>query len=221
MISDLDMFTRLVVAAILSGIIGFERERFGRAAGLRTHILVGTGSALIMLTSMYMFDIYKGVAQVDPSRIAAQVVAGIGFLGAGTILRSQTSVRGLTTAASLWAVAAIGLAVGCGMFHGAEIATALVLVVLFVFSKLEWSLLKKDCFRTIVISTKGSAEELGKIREVLSKYGVEIKDFGIEKQEGKPSVLVRMHLKVLTNIAYDKIIFDITKLDGVDKANWE
>lgn len=137
MVTDIEIIKRLLIALILSGLIGLERETHGRAAGLRTHILVCLGSSLIMLTSIYIFDIYKGLASVDPSRIAAQVVSGIGFLGAGTIIRFRASVKGLTTAASLWAVAGIGLAVGCGFYQGAYVTTLLVLVTLFLLNKIE------------------------------------------------------------------------------------
>lgn len=140
MLSGYQILVRLLLATVLSGLIGFERESRGRAAGLRTHILVCVGSALFMLTSIYMFDIYRGVAAVDPTRIAAQVITGVGFLGAGTILRSGATVKGLTTAASLWAVAGIGLAVGCGFYSAAVITTILVGVTLVVFSKMETAL---------------------------------------------------------------------------------
>jgi len=126
MLTDAQIVLRLFLAAALGGIIGFEREKHHRGmAGFRTHILVSVGSALIMLVSMYIFDIYAGKVPVDPARIAAGVVTGIGFLGAGTIIRSGESVRGLTTAASLWTVSGIGLAVGCG-FYIAAWATAII-----------------------------------------------------------------------------------------------
>jgi len=138
--SHYQILARLLLATLLGGLIGFEREARGRAAGFRTHILVCLGSALIMLTSMYIFEIYKGLAPVDPSRIAAQVITGIGFLGAGTILRWGATVRGLTTAASLWAVAGIGLAVGCGFYFAAVTSTILVVITLVIFSKMELAL---------------------------------------------------------------------------------
>ena len=145
MLSSYQVLARLLLATILGGLIGFEREARHRAAGLRTHILVCLGSALAMLTSIYMFEIYRGAATVDPTRIAAQVITGVGFLGAGTILRAGPTVKGLTTAASLWAVAGIGLAVGCGFYSGAIISTILVVVTLVVFSKMETALsLKGD-----------------------------------------------------------------------------
>jgi len=99
----IEVFLKLVLSLLFGGVVGFEREAHGRAAGLRTHILVCVGSCLIMLTSVYMFNAYKDMAACDPSRIAAGVVTGIGFLGAGTILRYRGSVIGLTTAASIWA----------------------------------------------------------------------------------------------------------------------
>lgn len=141
--SNYQILIRLLLATILGGIIGFERESRGRAAGFRTHILVCIGSALIMMTSMYIFEIYKGVASIDPGRIAAQVVTGIGFLGAGTILQSGATVRGLTTAASLWAVAGIGLAIGCGFYFASFTTTVLVFITLVIFSKMETALTLK------------------------------------------------------------------------------
>ena len=137
MLTDNEIMMRSVLAVILSGLIGFERQMHKRHAGLRTHILVSLGSCLIMLTSLYVFDIYKDVASLDPSRIAAGVITGIGFLGAGTIIRDTEGVHGLTTAASLWVVAAIGLAVGCGFWKAACFVTALALVVLFILRYVE------------------------------------------------------------------------------------
>ncbi len=123
---------RIVLSAVLGGMIGMEREVHRHQAGLRTHILVCMGSCLIMLTSLYVFDIYKEINVVDPSRIAAGAITGIGFIGAGAIIRYGTSVKGLTTAASLWIAAAVGLAVGCG-FYLAGIFTTLVTVVVLLF----------------------------------------------------------------------------------------
>jgi len=134
---------RLLIATLFAGLVGFERERHGRAAGLRTHILVGLGSCLIMLTALYLMEALSGRIAIDPTRMAAQVISGIGFLGAGTILRFRASVRGLTTAASLWAVAGIGLAVGAGFLTGAAAGTAIILLVLFGLSRLEWRLRTK------------------------------------------------------------------------------
>lgn len=128
---------RLLLSAVLGGVVGWERSHQQKPAGFRTHILVCLGSTLFMLTSIFLHEEYKGMGPADPGRIAAQVVTGIGFIGAGTIWVSAGSVRGLTTAASLWTAAGVGLAVGCG-FYSAAIATILiVLTVLMALSRLE------------------------------------------------------------------------------------
>jgi putative Mg2+ transporter-C (MgtC) family protein len=126
---------RLALAAVLGGLIGIERELREREAGLRTHLLVSVGSALFTIVSAYGFHEFlasgQAVVRADPTRIAAQIVTGIGFLGAGAIIRQGLSVRGLTTAATLWVVAAIGMATGAGYYSGAVITTALVLLSLW------------------------------------------------------------------------------------------
>ena len=138
MISDGEVVIRLLLSVLLSGLVGLEREAKGRAAGFRTHILVCLGSTLIMLTGIYMADHYRGLGmEMDPSRLAAQVVSGIGFLGAGTIIQFRDSVRGLTTAASVWAASGVGLAVGAGFYSGAAAATVIVLVVLHALHDFE------------------------------------------------------------------------------------
>jgi putative Mg2+ transporter-C (MgtC) family protein len=143
--TDTEMMIRILVAFILSGLIGLEREIRRHEAGLRTHILVCVGSTLIMLTSLHVFDIYKSQqVGIDPTRIAAGVITGIGFLGAGAIIHSPRGVRGLTTASSLWIVAALGLSVGCGFFKTSVFVTFLVLTVLLFLRKFERVLLKKE-----------------------------------------------------------------------------
>jgi putative Mg2+ transporter-C (MgtC) family protein len=132
MISPLELVLRLVVAAVLGGLVGLERERLEWAAGMRTHALVSLGSALFMVVSIFGFSDILNEQHVilDPSRVAAQVASGIGFIGAGTIIFRREIVKGLTTAASIWAVAAVGLAVGGGMFLAAISATLLALALL-------------------------------------------------------------------------------------------
>jgi putative Mg2+ transporter-C (MgtC) family protein len=137
MITFVQVIIRIVLALVLSGAIGIEREIRHRGAGLRTHILVCLGSTLIMLTSMYVFDIYKNVTTIDPARIAAGIVTGIGFLCAGTIIRYGEAVKGLTTAASLWIISGIGMAVGCGFYSAAISVTVLTLAVLIFLRRFE------------------------------------------------------------------------------------
>ena len=137
MLTNGQIILRLIAAAILGGLVGFERETHdNRTAGFRTHIVVCVGASLIMLTSLYIFEVYKNIATADPARIAAGVITGIGFLGAGTIIRSGSSVKGLTTAASLWTVSGIGLAVGCGFYTAACVTTIIILAALYVLRKI-------------------------------------------------------------------------------------
>ncbi len=145
MISYWELVLRIGTAAILGGLVGLQRELVGKEAGFRTHALVSAGSALIMLVSVYLFEAYKSHGAItDPSRIAAQVVSGIGFLGAGAIIRSGATVVGLTTAACLWSCAGIGLAAGSGFYEGAVIGAAIVLVILVVFQQIETRFIKRQ-----------------------------------------------------------------------------
>ena len=135
---DIDVVARLLTATLLGAVVGLERGVHGKDAGFKTYALVCLGSALMMIISVDIYVIYKGMATVDPSRIAAQVVTGIGFLGAGAIIHSQQgSVKGLTTAAGIWAICGVGLACGLGHYKEAIVATLLVLIILVLFSKVE------------------------------------------------------------------------------------
>jgi len=143
MISETSVVIRILFSALLGGMIGIEREVHKHEAGLRTHILVCLGSTLIMLTSIYVFDIYKDIGVVDPSRIAAGVITGIGFIGAGAIIRYGMAVKGLTTAASLWVASAVGLAIGCGFYFAGIFSTIVVIFVLLFLRKFENMLVEK------------------------------------------------------------------------------
>ena len=221
MLTDGQIMLRLVIAAVLSGLVGFEREIHGRAAGFRTHILVCVGAALITMVSMYIAEIYQGTAQTDPARIAAQIVTGVGFLGAGTILRFRASVKGLTTAASLWTVAGIGLALGCGFYVGAMGTTAIVLVVLLFFGRMERKISKKDWYKTLFVQAGVGFEALTEIKKILSDYKAEIKDTEVARAEGEKILNLEMDLKLLTDRNDDQIISDIMRIKGVKKAGWK
>lgn len=140
-----EFLLRLLLAGFLGGLIGLERQLRSREAGLRTHILIGIGSAMFMLVSKYGFNdvIGHGHVGLDPSRIAAQVVTGVGFLGAGNILVQKQTIRGLTTAADVWVTAAIGLLIGCGMYAVGVIGTVMALLVLELFRQLSCRFLNR------------------------------------------------------------------------------
>ena len=221
MINEWTIVFRLLFSAILSGMIGFEREFHGRAAGFRTHILLCIGSCLIMLTSMHIFDLYYTRAAVDPARIAAGVITGIGFLGAGTIMHFRSSVRGLTTAASLWVVAGLGLAVGSGLYFGAIVTTAITVVALLMFSRLEHAMIRKDWYRSIVIETGEGVDQLKAIRQVLDESRVEITDFEVDRARDGVSMALKLGLKLYSPKAADQLLTDIGRLGGVKHVKWE
>lgn len=142
--NDAQIIMRLILSVVLGGLIGLERQLHRRTAGLRTHIMVSLGSCLIMLTSLHVFDIYNHQVALDPTRLAAGVITGIGFLGAGAIIRDREGIKGLTTAASLWVVAGIGLAVGCGFYTAGMFTTVLALVTLVFLRYIEEIIFGKE-----------------------------------------------------------------------------
>lgn len=166
------LFTLITIAfaIVISGIIGFERELHGHAAGLRTHILIAVGASLIMTLSVYAFP----TEGRDPARIAAQVVSGIGFIGAGTIMQTGTDIKGLTTAASLWLCGGIGLACGCGMIIEALITALAAFGVLLLLTVIERQTSKRDPRIVMIIDSTTAALHVA--LEIAEKYGVSIKD---------------------------------------------
>jgi len=220
MLTQWAVIFRLVLAAVLSGMIGFEREFHGRAAGFRTHILLCVGSTLVMLTSMHIFDIYISRVAVDPARIAAGVVTGIGFLGAGAIIHSRSSIRGLTTAASLWVVAGIGLAVGSGLYLGAFVTTIITLVALMIFSRVEHAMIRKDWYRTLAIESTEGVTQIKLIRDVLSEYRSDITDFEVNRSTDGSGMVVRLGLKLYNTHTADRIMEDIARIEGVKNVKW-
>ena len=176
MITTQELILRLVVAAFLGSAVGFERERLDWAAGLRTHMLVCLGSALAMIISAFGFKDILGTPDIvlDPSRIAAQVISGIGFLGAGTILfLRQEVIRGLTTAAGLWAVAAIGLAIGSGLYIAGAVTTVIVLIILAGLRPLERRLFRKKMARQLSVRVRRDHFRMKDLESLLSTIAVD------------------------------------------------
>ncbi len=182
----LSMVSRLVVACLLGGVIGFEREHVHRPAGLRTHILVCVGSALVMITSEFIYYHYSSHVNVDPARLGAQVISGIGFLGAGTIIKEGISVKGLTTAASLWAVSCVGISVGIGFYSGAVIATIIIFLILVVMKKTQSKVTSQKNIR-LFVHTQVKKGEVNDLTKLIEEMGVKIKktDFIGSESEGE------------------------------------
>jgi putative Mg2+ transporter-C (MgtC) family protein len=178
------------MAALLGSVIGFERERLNWAAGLRTHMLVCVGASLMMMVSAFGFAdalTQKNVV-LDPSRVAAQVVSGIGFLGAGSILLRGEVVRGLTTAASLWSVAGIGLAVGGGMYIAAFGATVIILVILAGVKPLERRFISVKQQRNIQLLAERGRVSLDSLHRALGIGSIRVKQFIVQQSEDDPEL---------------------------------
>lgn len=218
--TTLTILIRILLAAFFGGLVGIEREIHGRAAGLRTHILVSTGAALFMVTSICVALNYSYAGQADPSRIAAQVVTGIGFLGAGAIIRYGASIRGLTTAASIWAVSAIGLAVGAGMYEAAGITTFVVIMVL-VLSRLEERMELKGYARKLEIKLDLNAgTSIEDIRKLVEAYGGRIKmvSAGEDKDQTERKVILDIMLPRMYN---REITAELISSPGVKNVAWK
>ncbi|WP_422445741.1 MgtC/SapB family protein [Thermoanaerobacterium sp. DL9XJH110] len=213
-ISQVELTLRLLLSILLGGVIGIERESVNRPAGFRTHILVCGGSALTMLVSIYIFEEFRGIASPDPARIAAQVVSGIGFLGAGTIIREGATVRGLTTAASLWTVAAIGLAVGSGFYFAAILATLLTFVTLISFSRIENYIIKKRFLQQISLVIKDRPGQIGKIGSVLGEMNINIRSIKMQNLEDD-KLLISLFVRFPSNVAINDVIARLLQIDGI------
>jgi len=193
----------LLITVICAGLIGFEREYHGHAAGLRTHLLVAIGSCLIMIVSIYGFG-YSGFGslsetealtwQRDPARLAAQVISGIGFLGAGTIIQNGSDIKGLTTATTLWLVMAIGLAAGSGNFIICIGATVIAFVVLLALRKLEKVVNKHNPVVVLVLKEKGPS--MSDVLQIANKYGVSLRntDVSLVSRDGEKAMRVAMNV---------------------------
>ncbi len=168
---------RLVLSMLLGSIVGFERRRRGQTAGVRTFSLIAMGSTLAMVLSTYVAQRY---GDGDPTRMAAQVISGIGFLGAGAIIQMKGSVRGLTTAAGIWMVANIGMAVGCGIYWVAVVATGLILFILVLLERIEHSISMRSESRIIRIRVGEILSDISKYRDVLKTYNVQLSNFFVE-----------------------------------------
>lgn len=209
----MDFIFRVFVAALLGGVIGFEREYRAKEAGLRTHFLVAMGSALFMILSQYGFESQLGMPTIslDPSRIASQVVTGIGFIGAGTIIFQKHVIKGLTTAAGLWVTSAIGLTCGSGMYLLAVTATLLVLLCL---ETIYFVLLRFGSRNISVTVSTTNRENINKVIERLRHDNVTMDSYEMKRQGDL--FTVSMELKVKRNNYRNQIIEFMDKFDGVD-----
>lgn len=216
----LTMSLRIFIALTLSGLIGLERGLSNHSAGFRTHILVGIGSCLMMLLSLYGFEEfitqYDNV-RFDPARIPSYVISGIGFLGAGTIIVNGMAIRGLTTAASIWTVAGLGLVVGAGMYSIAILTTAVILLSLIFLNNFENRFKKRRNSFALHILIKENLK-MEDLLEVFSTYRVLIKKLKIG-EEGQDERALMMELGNLRDVDKTKLINDIADLEDIIEIN--
>ncbi|WP_035426475.1 MgtC/SapB family protein [Sediminibacillus sp. JSM 1682029] len=213
------MVIRLFVALLLSGLIGFEREWNNHAAGFRTHILVGVGSCLMMLLSIYGFETFMEKydnVRFDPARIPSYVISGIGFLGAGTIMVHGINIRGLTTAASIWAVAGLGLVVGAGMYSLAGVATFIILLSLVLLQQVERLFLNKraNLHFELIVEEGLKIESLLRIFE---KYQSKIEKMEVERAEDDARSLF-IELENKTQIDKYELIEEMSSLEHLKRV---
>jgi putative Mg2+ transporter-C (MgtC) family protein len=220
------MFGKLALAAVVGGAIGFERETHGQAAGLRTNILVCVGSCLLMMLSLHMEALYRhlavegSVVRLDPARIASYAIASMGFLGAGAIITGKGTVRGLTTAASLWIVTGMGLAVGAGYLLPAIFSVAISLLILYGFRRIKY-VFPRDEHTILTLKYDKTAKPLDQIRAILNDYAVSIHFINYKVEFPSEAVTYRMRLQSKENRPWGRIVKRISASPGLKEIAWE
>jgi putative Mg2+ transporter-C (MgtC) family protein len=214
-----DNLARLTLAAVLGGAIGFERELRDREAGLRTHLLVCLGSALFTIVSAYGFRDFltsgDQVIRADPTRIAAQIVTGIGFLGAGAIIRQGLSVRGLTTAATLWVSAAIGIAAGAGYYSGAVLGTVVTLIALWPLRVAAYQVFERlrPEERSLVVELR-QGTRMSELLDVLEREHARVEHLQLEEEPDRRVVTLTL------DTPSEKLLGELSDLDFVQGVEW-
>lgn len=217
MLTYQEIVIRLLLAALLGSLVGLERERLERGAGLRTHMLVAVGAALFMLVSAFGFADALGHQNVvlDPSRVAAQVVSGIGFLGAGTIILRKEIVHGLTTAASLWAVAAIGLATGGGLYVAAVAATFVVLFILLAIKPVERHLFLNRRPRTLTLTVERTEFTLSSLESAIESADLHMQSIVFTPGSAQTTEIVQLTVERVTPDKLAALIDSLRETQGV------
>ena len=209
----LESIFKLFLALVLGGIVGFERENKIRPAGFRTHILVSMGAALVQIISInYMTR--QGISDMDPMRLGAQVISGIGFLGAGTILKEGATIKGLTTAASVWTVACIGLAAGSGLYIEATVATIFIFVALSTFKKFEKVMSKSKKNAELLITSKNTPGMVGAIGGALGSLSIQITEIGLELKS-EEEVEICLTIAKPYEIENERILDKLMNIQGI------
>jgi putative Mg2+ transporter-C (MgtC) family protein len=217
---------KLLLAAVVGGLIGFERESHGQAAGLRTNVLVCTGACLLMMLSLHMAHIYRDVninetvVRLDPARIASYAIASMGFLGAGAIITGQGTVKGLTTAASMWLVTGIGLAIGAGFFIPALTCMFLSLVVLYGFRQIK-RLLPKDEHTLLTLVFDQTQGPLEQIKAILTSHKIFINFINYYLDQKQNTVTYKLRLQSRMDIPWGHLVHEMKEVGELREMSWE
>lgn len=210
---------KLFLSMVLGSMVGWERKRKGQIAGIRTFALISMGATLAMILSIYVPQEYLGLKNGDPGRIAAQVVTGIGFLGAGAIIQMKGSVRGLTTAAGIWIVAAIGMAVGVGMYAVSFVSTGLILVVLLLLEQIEHRIHAGVETRIILIKVNAVVSDIDGYRQVLDKFRVHLTNVYVEYEFKEPTTRLNLVVLVKESTDYIQLFSSLRKLNPTESIS--
>ena len=218
-----DIVLPLLTATVLGGAIGLEREFHGRPAGLRTHIIVCLGSTMIMLISMQLYHLSPTIgitARPDPSRIAAGIVTGIGFIGAGAIMKLKSSNRGLTTAACIWFVASLGIVVGVGEYTLAAVGTALALGVLMLLAAFEHHL-GVDTYRELILVAARADDLLDRVMAALAELGITVQSHEFEEEIEKNQIRAVLSVRYRRgSVSVDVLLRRLRAIPGVRTIGW-
>ena len=216
MIPEYEIILRLGIAAVLGAVVGYERERHNQPAGLRTHMILVVGSALAMTLSINLAMQFRpDVPNGDPARLAAQVLSGIGFLGAGAILRLGTNVRGLTTATSLWSMAVVGLSVGAGYYLVALAATALLILALSALDVVEKHLIHSTIIFPVQVVAGHEVDMLPTLREIFKEHNIKVQSFSIQKDLAQDVSVLDLVVQAKENSRLESLVEKIHQLPGV------
>lgn len=207
---------KLLVSMVLGALVGYERKRKGQTAGVRTFSLIAMGATLAMILSIYVPQEYLGLKNGDPGRIAAQVVTGIGFLGAGAIIQMKGSVRGLTTAAGIWMVAAIGMTVGVGLYVIATVATLLILFILVQLEKFEHRIRLGSDARIVRLRLSEIVEDIEPYRQVLRRNHVTLTNYYVEYDYQEKITRLNLVVLVRDTVDYIELFHQLRKIYHTD-----
>lgn len=215
-ISEVQIILRVLVGAVLGAAVGFERERQDQPAGLRTHMILVIGATLAMVLSVNLGFLYaRPGTPADPARLAAQVISGIGFLGAGAILRYGFTVKGLTTATSLWTMAIVGMTVGAGYYLIGVFTTALMLVVLALLNTIENRFVRTTVSRFITIETDYHKGTVKDIRKIVQDFADELASFTIQKHIKNKRLRIQIVARISRDQTLEDLVDALSDIEGV------